>query len=313
VHRLSREHVGAGLPLYVTEARHGPTAVHCHDFFELVYLRSGRGIHWIGDARYPIQAGDVYIISPGEPHAYDTLDDGDMRIVNLLFLPEVLDRWPVSGTALSGITGLFYLEPLFREEARFAQRLNLRGALAYQVETILDEMVREQRARASGYELLLTTMFCTLLVCLSRAYEQQIARDGVEPEFTRRHAIVAEAVRYIEAHHTQPVSLSDVAQHTALSPSRVAHLFKEHTHRSILAYLHEYRITRACEELLRTDTPVTDLAANLGYGDLRFFHRVFRRQVGYSPTEYRRLFRPAGTILHADRSLISDAHPASPA
>ncbi len=290
--RLSREHLGAGRPLYVTEARHGTTATHCHDFFELVYLRSGRGVHRIGEGRYPIQAGDVYVISPGEPHAYDTLDDGDMRIVNLLFLPEALDRWPVAGAALSGITRLLYIEPLFREEARFAHRLNLRGALAYQVETILDEMVREQQARASGYELLLTTMFCTLLVWLSRAYEQQIARDGVEPEFTRRHAIVAEAVRYIEAHHTEPVSLSDVAQHAALSPSRVAHLFKEHTHRSILAYLHEYRITRACEELLRTATPVTDLAANLGYGDLRFFHRVFRRQVGYSPTEYRRLFRP---------------------
>jgi AraC-like DNA-binding protein len=80
-------------------------------------------------------------------------------------------------------------------------------------------------------------------------------------------------------------------------PSRLAHLFKQHTHRSILAYLHEYRIGRIREEFLRTDTPVTDLAATLGYGDLRFCHRVVRRQVGYSPTAYRRLFRQ-GTDAH---------------
>jgi AraC family L-rhamnose operon regulatory protein RhaS len=278
-------------PLYVVEARHGPVAAHSHDFFELVYLRTGRGTHWIGEARYPIQTGDVYVISPGEEHAYHTLDDSEVRIVNLLFLPEILDLMPLSGAALSGLTRLLYIEPLFREEAQFAHRLNLRGALAYQVETLLDEMIREQQARASGYELVLTSMFCTLLVWLSRANEQQSAREGTELEFMRRHAVVAAAVRYIESHHAEPITLAEVAQHTAMSTSRLAHLFKQHTHRSILAYLHEYRIGRICEELLRSDAPVTELAAILGYGDLRFFHRVFRRQVGCSPTAYRRLFR----------------------
>ncbi len=290
MHRIGRDFLGGGFPLYVIDARHGTTDAHYHEFFELVYLRAGRGTHWIGDARYPIQTGDIYAISPGEPHAYHTLDDGEMRIVNLLFLPEILDRAPFAGVALSGLTRLLYIEPLFREEVRFAHRLNLRGAPAYQVETLLDEMLREQQAHASGYELVLTSMFCTLLVWLSRAYEQQIRCEGTEQEFTRRHAVVTAAVRYIETHHAEPISLSDVAQHTALSPSRLAHLFKEHTQRSLLAYLHEYRVGRVCEELLRTDTSVTALAASMGYGDLRFFHRVFRRQVGCSPMAYRRLF-----------------------
>jgi AraC family L-rhamnose operon regulatory protein RhaS len=274
----------------VIDARHGTVGAHCHEFFELVYLRAGRGTHRIGEAHYPIQTGDIYAISPGEPHAYTTLDDGEMRIVNLLFLPEILDQVPLAGAALSGLTRLLYIEPLFREEARFAHRLNLRGAPAYQVETLLDEMLREQQGGAAGYELVLTSMFCTLLVWLSRAYERQIRHDGTELEFTRRHAVVSAAVRYIETHHAEPISLAEVAQHTALSPSRLAHLFKEHTQRSLLAYLHEYRVSRVCEELLRTDRPVTTLAAAMGYGDLRFFYRVFRRQVGCSPMAYRRRF-----------------------
>jgi AraC-like DNA-binding protein len=300
VHRLGRETLRGAFPLSIAEARHGPVGPHSHDFFELVYLRAGRGTHWIGEARYPIQAGDVYVISPGEQHAYDTLDDGEVRIVNLLFLPEILDSLPLGGAAPAGLTRLLYVEPLFREEAHFTHRLNLRGEPAYRVETYLDEMLREQHARASGHELILTSLFCTLLVWLSRAYEQQIRRDGSEMEFARRHAVVAAAVRYIETHHTEPISLADVAQHTAMSPSRLAHLFKQHTHRSILAYLHEYRIGRICEELLRTDTPVSDLAASLGYGDLRFFHRVFRRQVGFTPTVYRRLFRQRAAASEPD-------------
>jgi AraC-like DNA-binding protein len=290
-HLLSADFFTSDFPLYIAETQHGTIAPHCHEFFELVYLISGRGVHRIGTASYPIRAGDVYVISPGEVHAYYPVDGAAVRIVNVLFLPGILDGALLGSTVLSGLTRLLYVEPLFREEARFAHRLNLQGAPAYRVESLLREMEQEQQVRAPGYEIVLKNMFCTLLVLLSRAYEQQIRREGSEPEFTRRHAVVEAAVRYIEEHYTEPVSLTDVAQHTAMSPSRLAHLFKQHTHRSILAYLHEFRINRICEELLNSDAPVSAIALNLGYGDLRFFYRVFRRHTGCSPTEYRRKFR----------------------
>ncbi len=296
MHLLSADFFTADFPLYVAEVRHGPVRAHQHEFFELIYLISGRGLHRIGNKSYPIQAGDVYVISPDEPHAYFPAEGNEVRIVNVLFLPGILDEALLSSSGLPGLTGLLYIEPLFREEAHFAHRLNLQGAIAYRVETLLREMEQEQQARSPGFDIVLRNMFCTLLVLLSRAYEQQIARSGVEPEFRRRHAVVEAAMRYIEDHHTEAVSLVDVARHTAMSPSRLAHLFKEHTRRSILAYLHEFRIKRICNDLLASDTPVSELALNLGYGDLGFFHRVFRRYTGCSPTEYRRSFRMASLV-----------------
>ena len=120
---------------------------HRHEFFELVYLSDGRGTHRIGEERYPIQTGDVYVISPDEPHAYhsagDAADAHRQRVVS----PEILDEALLDDAALSGLTRLLYIEPLFREEARFAHRLNLRGSVAYRVETMLDEMQQEQQAR----------------------------------------------------------------------------------------------------------------------------------------------------------------------
>jgi AraC-like DNA-binding protein len=299
LHLLNADYLPVGFPLRVTPARHGTTGVHCHEFYELVYVIGGRGTHSIGDSRYPIRTGDVYVISPNEPHAYDSMAGVELRIVNVLFLPAILDESLLSGPTLSGLARLLYIEPLFREEARFTNRLNLQGAPAYRVEMLLQEMEEEQETRAPGYELVLKNTFCTLLVLLSRAYEQQIVCQGAELEFTRRHAVVEAALRYIEAHHTEPLSVADVAQHTAMSASRLAHLFKEGTRRSVLAYLHKYRINRICAELLRTDAPVGELAASLGYGDLRFFHRVFRRHTGCSPTEYRRVFRAASPKVEA--------------
>jgi AraC-like DNA-binding protein len=290
-HLLNREYFSSDFPLCIMEAKHGTLESHCHEFFELVYLVSGQGVHRIGAHSYPIQAGDVYVISPDEPHAYYPREGAAVQIVNVLFLPSLLDASLMQSAAGAGVTKLLYVEPLFRVEARFKHRLNLQGALAYRVEQMLREMRLEQEAQAPGYGLVLRNMFSTLLVVLSRAYEQQLSQQGVEPEFSRRHAVVEAAMEYIEAHYTEPVSLVDVAQHTAMSPSRLAHLFKEHTRRTILAYLHEFRIKKVCSDLLNSDAPVSELAFGLGYGDLRFFHRVFRRHTGYTPTEYRRTFR----------------------
>ncbi len=292
-HLLSADFFTSSFPLHIARMRHGAIEMHGHEFYELVYLSAGRGAHCIGTASYPIQAGDVYVISPDEPHAYYPADGTKLHIVNVLFLPGILDESLLNSSALSGLAKFLYIEPLFREEARFANRLNLQGALAYRVETMLREMEDEQAACAPGYELVLKNMFCTLLILLSRAYEQQLTQTGVALEFNRRHAVVDAALRYIEEHHAEPLSLADIAQHTAMSPSRLAHLFKEHTHHSILTHLHEFRINRVCAELLRTDAPVGEIALRLGYGDLRFFHRVFRRHTGYCPTDYRRVFRAA--------------------
>lgn len=294
-HLLSINYFRDTFPLHVVEACHGAVSTHHHDFFELVYVINGAGMHRIGNATYPIHTGDVYVISPDEPHAYYPVNDGELRIINVLFQPSILDESLFHSTAHIGLTRLLYLEPLFRAEARFTHRLNLDGRLAYRIEQSLGEMQYEQTQQAPGYTLVLRNMFCTLLVWLSRAYDQQLARDGAGAEFSRRHAVVEAAMRYIEAHHTEPVSLAAVANHTAMSASRLAHLFKQHTHRSLITYLHEYRIKRVSADLLSDDAPVSELAMRLGYSDLRFFYRVFRRYRGCSPTEYRQRFRHVDT------------------
>lgn len=288
-HLLSAEFFRAELPLHVAEARHGAVTPHRHEFFELVYVLEGRGIHHIDATAYPIRTGDVYVISPDEPHAYHPAGDGVLRIVNVLFLPDILPESLLRSPSLSGLDRLLYIEPLLREEAHWAHRLNLAGAAAYRVEALLHEMQDEQHAAAPGYEIVLRNLFCTLLVLLSRGYEQ-LAAQSPAPAWSQRHAVVEAALRFIELHHTEALSLDRIARHASISPSRLAHIFKEHTRRSILHYLHEYRVGRICDDLLRTDRPVSELALNMGYGDLGFFGRVFRRHVGCSPTEYRRRF-----------------------
>ena len=56
---------------------------HCHDdFYELVFVRNGKGFHMLEGELYPIQAGNLFLIHPGERHRYVK---PDLSIYNILF------------------------------------------------------------------------------------------------------------------------------------------------------------------------------------------------------------------------------------
>lgn len=312
--RISKkQYLSESFPLNIVEVDHQAfIEEHSHEFFEMVYVRRGRGQHLIDGAAHTIQAGDLYVISPGENHGYAPLPGETMHIVNILWMPSVIENalraasqsdvsrgasTRESGDALSGARSLLYVEPMLRRgkkaRPRFAHRLRLSGKSAFRIELLIDEMRRELAAAALGHELMLRHLFCAMLVLLSRTYEDQQSRPALPEAATQREysrgnvAAVERAISYIETHYAKPLRVADVARAAALSPSRLSHVFKECTQKSVNAYLHEVRIARVCETLQNSSATVAAVASSCGYHDTRFFHRVFRRQVGCSPGEYR--------------------------
>jgi AraC-like DNA-binding protein/mannose-6-phosphate isomerase-like protein (cupin superfamily) len=299
-HLRARSYFSSAFPLYIAEVQQAAIAEHSHEFFEMVYVRRGRGWHFIEGERYPIQTGDLYVISPDETHGYAPLEGETLQIVNILWMPSLVEdalraaaksRARDASSSLSGARQLLYVEPMLRRETRFTRRLHLAGRAALRVELLIDEMRREQMQAAAGCELLLRHLFCALLVLLSRAYDEQNERSRVRsetaPRVSTQEAIVARAIEYIEENHASALRVADVAACVALSPSRLSHVFKQHTRRGVNEYLHEYRIARACAALMESKAAVGEIAADVGYSDTRFFHRVFRRHTGCNPTQYR--------------------------
>jgi len=279
-------------PFYIMEVTQDNIGEHSHDFYEMVYVRSGHGDHRINGRVFPLHAGDLYVINPGERHSYEPAKSEPLKIINLLWLPALV-KTLLPPEERKSTFALRYLEPLWRKRTRFEHRLNLRGSTAFRVEALLDEMLREQEAMQEqpGSALLLRNLFCALLVLLSRAVSEQEERlkNDIKSASPQRE-LVKTAIRYLEQHSAQPLRVADVAAHVALSESRLSHLFKEHTGRGIIEWLHQHRIAQCCALLLQNDDEIGHIARQVGYNDIRFFYRIFRRHTGCNPTQYRKHF-----------------------
>jgi len=111
------------------------------------------------------------------------------------------------------------------------------------------------------------------------------------------------AIAHIAKNFLRPIPESEVAQLCNMSPSRFCREFKAAFQVTFVEYLANYRMEQAKRLLGNPSMPVADVAAAVGFNDPSYFTRVFRRQEGVSPSEYR-----AATVLEPIRARIAGGH-----
>jgi AraC-like DNA-binding protein len=105
----------------------------------------------------------------------------------------------------------------------------------------------------------------------------------------RRRAV--ETALWIDAHSHQPIDLEQAARQSGISPFHFLRLFSDVLDVTPHQYLLRSRLRHAARLLADEDRPVTDVAYDVGFGDLSNFVRTFHRAAGVSPLKFRRASR----------------------
>ena len=98
-------------------------------------------------------------------------------------------------------------------------------------------------------------------------------------------------IKYINEHYNSyDLSLEDISKNTFLTPAYICVIFKDFTGKTVNKYITEYRIMQAKELLKYSNIKMNDIALKVGYRDGNYFAKIFKKETGYSPSEYRRKF-----------------------
>ncbi|WP_372794531.1 PocR ligand-binding domain-containing protein [Pontiella sp.] len=100
--------------------------------------------------------------------------------------------------------------------------------------------------------------------------------------------LIAPVIERIRDHPDRELQLEEASRLVGRSPSTVTRIFKKVTGRSFKQYLVHHRLELAAAQLrARPNAPVAEIALAVGYDDALYFSRVFRKQFGCAPSEYR--------------------------
>lgn len=110
---------------------------------------------------------------------------------------------------------------------------------------------------------------------------------------SKRHSRpIGQIVEYLQLNYSQSVSLDDLSAMSGLSNSQLSKRFKAEVGMPVFQFISRMRCTRAAELLSTTDVPVQEISAYVGYPDSNYFVKVFRKQYGVTPSDYRKQSKP---------------------
>ncbi|WP_404365482.1 GlxA family transcriptional regulator [Marinobacter sp.] len=122
--------------------------------------------------------------------------------------------------------------------------------------------------------------------------EGQLPFTGLVRRTHHADSAVRRCEEWLNVHWRDPGAISLLVESSPLPARTLKRRFKAATGCSVIEYLQNLRIEAAKRALEHGRLSVEEVSQEIGYEDVSFFRRLFRRLTGLTPGEYRRLFRP---------------------
>ena len=242
---------------------------HTHDCFEILFVTSGTGWCAVNDLRFPMLLGDLYIIRPEDRHEFS--GNLGLKFYNLMFSKDFF-------------TGQEQME--FQSLLSDYGKFTIPNAARERIEPMLGELTAELKSSLPGHQVAARAIFLRFMVELLRYRDTHFIAATAS---THESKLVAKAFEFIHRHCREKLTLSDLGKIFGCSPEYAGRFFKRLTGITFSDYLIRYRVDLACGRLENSTKSISEIAAELGYFDNAYFDKCFRKIMGMSPLDYRRM------------------------
>ena len=148
--------------------------------------------------------------------------------------------------------------------------------------------LRRRKDAPLGSEQLIKSYLEQLLIYLLRSKEEA-ENTVILPPLSEEKPLVSALKDYIHTRREENIKIDEICRAFGYSKSFLSHLFREHTGSSLAAFSIAQKMERA-KELLRDDSfNITQISAKLSFENPQYFARVFKRECGMTPTEWKQL------------------------
>lgn len=231
----------------------------------MTFTLRGAGRYRVGREELIVRRGDVVVMKPGTPHHYDTPEQEIWDFVWCHFIPQ---------------TG--WLEYLRLPEAMPGLMSTSIGqlGLATRLERAFDRLIADNLHDDPLHRRLALHALEEALLLVAHSNERA-AQSALDPR-------IEEVLNRLTQRMQDTHSIDELAKSVSLSPSRLAHLFKEQVGDSIIETLLKIRLRHAAKQLEFTTRQVAEIAADVGFRNPFYFTKQFSAFYGMSPTAYRK-------------------------
>ena len=240
-------------------------APHWHEHFEILYILSGEAEFLVGGEQYTAEEGALVVVNPSQIH---TFKSRGVSYYCMLIYPEFFSD-------ISAVTER--IECVIQGDSR--------------AWGLIDSIANEIHSAKPYKDMMVKAYTYSLLAHLLREHSLEPQSE----EELRRERIMrgrmSDVCKYISENYMRDISTRELASLCYLTESHFCRFFKGAMGKTAVQYINGFRVERAKVILNKSSLPISEVAEAVGFSDLNYFSRTFKKIVGRTPLEYRKEYK----------------------
>ena len=250
---------------------------HWHDKIEVLRVLEHEMMCVVNGTEYRLQAGDICIINRLQLHRICCVPGGRCSFQRLMIDASVFTADKVVYEK--------YVVPMLSDEA-FTHIQGKHGSrFAAEAENLIDEIADLERLTPAAYEL---QVIALVFMLFQRLYQYYMAPKGNRNAMVNPDILLYRRINdFIMRNYANKLTLDEIAASGNISRSKCCALFREYAGHTPIVFLNLFRLKASTDLLKQTSDSIASIANACGFGQQSYYNRLFLREYGMTPKEYR--------------------------
>lgn len=265
---------------------------HLHKEIELIFVLKGTVVYEVKSKKHRLTERDLFLVNSFDMHSIAS-DKGENIVLVLQldplyfnkFCPEFSDFYFEANSALSDINS------------------SLHKKISSNLAKIMLSLVKLN----TGYKLEAVNSASEIALTLVQNCRTERRQHSDSELYKQRR--ISELLKYIEENYSSEIGLETLSKEMLISTRYISKFFKDNLGIGFVDYVNKLRITKSLTDLFGSKKSILDISIEHGFNDHKAYNRVFKKEFGMTPTEYRNNYSKSNNTedLELQSDFFSDA------
>lgn len=257
--------------------------LHWHNEMEIIYVKSGFGKVYIDMNFFDINCGDIIIINKEALHYLYNNTDTALKYEAIIFDLRLLQN------SFLDYCQVNFINPLIENNLKTTHIIKNSSVGYDEILFYVCKIIKSYNDSAFGFQLQIKGLLFNLFYELfNREY---IQKPNYELISTNNKILkLKNVIKYIYDNYNKPLHINELSKIAGYSEYHFIRFFKSQTGKTCTNFINALRIEKSLDLLINTNLSITEIAFNVGYDDVSYFIKVFKRLTSSTPSNYRKNF-----------------------
>lgn len=262
------------------------------DYYKMIFVISGTGMFTLNNRKQIILAPSALCLN--ETDTFFLESEVSLQCKAIIFHPQIINQhfdFPVlkasdNQLSVNEIQDLYWLNPFLRKTNEFMGLLHLGPGNAHRISNIIDNIKNTlDIQKDNDWPCRSRTYLIEMLFLLSRLLIIDETLESVELD--KDPGEIKEIILYLYTNYMNKITIQELTDKFHINRTSLTERFSEITGYPVMEYLIRLRLYLASKMLKETLLPVSEIIERVGFSDITHFGRMFKKNFGHSPSEYR--------------------------